>query len=82
MKSLLDEINPMVAAIAPWFRLRLPLYGPGLNPKHTIYALFNLYWNCNEKGTKIKTKKAKIGPFFCSKKKLTLFFKTAEKTSN
>ena len=27
---------------------------PGSNPKHTIYAFFNLYRNCNEKRTKIK----------------------------
>ena len=32
-----------VAAIAPWFCLRLPSCGPGSNPKHTIYAFFNLY---------------------------------------
>ena len=34
------------------------------NPKHTIYAFFNLYyWNYNEKRTKIKQKEAGIGPF-------------------
>ena len=42
----------------------------GLNPKQTIHALFNLYcwnWNCicycNDKRTKIKRKKTRIGPF-------------------
>ena len=30
---------------------------PGLNPKHTIYAFFNLYWNCNKKRTKINKKR-------------------------
>ena len=37
--------------------------------KHTIYAFFNLYWNCDEKRTKINKKEAGIGPFF---KKLSL----------
>ena len=33
-----------VAAIALWFRLRLSSCGLGSNPKHTIYAFFNLYY--------------------------------------
>ena len=49
-----------VAAIAPWFRLRLPSCGP----KHTIYAFFNLYRNCNEKRMKINKKEAGMWPFF------------------
>ena len=32
-----------VAAIAPWFRLRLQSAALGSNPKHTINAFFNLY---------------------------------------
>lgn len=28
-----------MATIDPWFRLLLPLYGPGSNPKHTMNAL-------------------------------------------
>ena len=33
------------------------------NPKHTIYAFFNLYyWNCNEIRTKITKREAGIGP--------------------
>ena len=39
----------MVAAIAPWFCLRLLSCGLGSNPKQTIYGFFNLYcwnWNC------------------------------------
>ena len=31
-------------AIAQWIRLRLPFWGLGSNPKHTVYALINLYW--------------------------------------
>ena len=34
----------VAAALAPWFRLRLPSCGPGSNPRHTIYAYFNLYY--------------------------------------
>ena len=34
----------LAATTAPWFRLRLPSFGPGSNPKQTIYAIFNLYW--------------------------------------
>ena len=30
------------AAVAKWIRLRLPSCRPGSNPKHTIYALFNM----------------------------------------
>ena len=58
-----------VAAIAPWFRLRLPSCGPGSNPKHTIYAFFNLYyWNCIELITKIKkTKRGRDWPLFLKK---------------
>ena len=52
----LTKSKPWVAAIAPWFRLRLPSCGPGFDPKHTIYAFFN-YWNCNEKITKINKKR-------------------------
>ena len=29
----------------------------GSNPKHTIYAFFNLYWNCNEKRMQINKKR-------------------------
>ena len=53
-----------VAAIAPWFCLRLPSCGPGSNPMHTIYAFFNLYWNCNEKRTKINKKRPGLARFF------------------
>ena len=52
----------MVAAIAPWFRLRLPSCGPGSNPKLTIYAFFNLYWNC-KKRTKINKKRPRMAHF-------------------
>ena len=44
-------------AIAPCICLHLPFCGPGSNPKHTIYAFFNLYWNCNKKRTKINKKR-------------------------
>ena len=49
-----------VAAIAPWFCLSLP---SGSNPKHTIYTFFNLYWNCNEKRTKINKKRPGLTHF-------------------
>ena len=31
------------AAIALWFHLHPPSWAPGSNPKHTIYAFYNLY---------------------------------------
>ena len=48
-----------MAAIAPWFRLRLPSWALGSNPKHTIYTFFNLNWNYNEKRRKIS--KTRLG---------------------
>ena len=33
-----------ISTIAPWFRLAYHPAVPGLNPKHTIYAFFNLYY--------------------------------------
>ena len=51
-----------VAAIAPWFRLRLP--SPGSNPKHAFYAFFNLYWNCNEKKNENKQKRGRDWSIF------------------
>ena len=36
---------------------------PGSNPKHTIYAFFNLYWNCNENRTKINKKRPGLAHF-------------------
>ena len=58
------ELNGSVAAIALWFCLRLPSCGPGLNPKHTVYAFFNLsYWNCNKGRTKINIKR-RIWPIY------------------
>ena len=43
-----------VAAIAPWFRLRLPSCGPGFKSQAHHLRFFNLYyWNCIEKITKI-----------------------------
>ena len=38
---------------------------PCSNPKHTIYAFFNLYyWNWNEKRTKINKKRPGLAHFF------------------
>ena len=53
------------AALATWFHLHLPSSAsPGSNPKHTIYAFFNLYnWNCNEKRTKIYKKRPGMAHF-------------------
>ena len=50
------------AAIALWFRLRYHPVAAGSNPKHTIYALFNLnYWNCDYKSTKVNKKRPGLG---------------------
>ena len=51
----------------PWLRGFVCAYhpaAPGLDPKHTIYAFFNLYWNCNEKRTKINKKRPGLAHFF------------------
>ena len=56
--------QPWVAAIAPWFCLRLPSCGPGFESQAHHLCFFNLYyWNCNEKIMKINKKEAGIGPF-------------------
>ena len=44
----------IAAAIAPWFRLRLPSCGPGFN----LY-----YWNCNGKRTKINKERLGLAHF-------------------
>ena len=45
-----------VAAIAPWFCLRLPSCSPGFESQAHHLCFFN-YWNCNEKRTKINKKR-------------------------
>ena len=35
------------ATVAQWIHSRLPSCRQGLNPKHTIYAFFNLNFNLN-----------------------------------
>ena len=54
-----------MAAIAPWFRLRLPSCGPGFESQALHlwfyqFVLLKLYRENNE----IKQKEAGIGPFF------------------
>ena len=52
------------AAIALRFCQHLPSCAAVLNPKHTIYALLNLYyWNCNKKRTKINKKRPGLDHF-------------------
>ena len=47
-----------MAAIAPWFCLRLPSCGRGFKSQAHHLNFFNLYyWNCNEKRTKINKKR-------------------------
>ena len=54
-------LNLGVAAIAPWFRLRLPSCGPGFESQaHHQFVLLKLYQENNEN----KQKEAGIGPFF------------------
>lgn len=63
---MVTNLIGQAAAIAPWFCLRLPSYGPGLNPMRTVYAFSNVYHrNCdwNEKRTKISKKDVGIGPY-------------------
>ena len=52
-----------MAAIDPWFRLRLPSCGPGFKSQHLRFfqfVLLKLYRGNNEN----KEKEAGIGPFF------------------
>ena len=42
---------------------------PGSNPKHTIYAFFNLDWDCGGKRKKIKQKRVRDWPIFLKKEK-------------
>ena len=51
------------AAIAPWFCLRLPFCGPGFQSQAHHLRFFNLYWNCNVKGTKINKKRPGLAHF-------------------
>ena len=58
-------MNDPVAAIAPWFRLRLPFCGPGFESQaHLLrffqFVLLELYPENN----KNRRKEAGIGPFF------------------
>ena len=61
---MLTSIYNIVAAIAPWFCLRLPSCGPG----HTSFFQFvlGLCWEKKEN----KQKEAGIGPFFLKKKQM------------
>ena len=53
-----------VAAIAPWFHLRLSSPAPGSNLKHTIYAFFQfVLLKLYPENNKNKQKEAGIGPF-------------------
>ena len=56
------KIAIQVAAIAPWFRLRLPSCGPGFESQAHHLCFFN-YWNCNEKITKINKKRPGLAHF-------------------
>ena len=51
-----------MAAIAPWFCLRLPSWGPGSIPKHTNYAFFNML-KLQRENNENKQKEAGIGTF-------------------
>ena len=54
-----------MAAIAPWFHLRLSSPAPGSNLKHTIYAFFQfVLLKLYPENNKNKQKEAGIGPFF------------------
>ena len=60
----------MVAAIAPWFRLRLPSCGPGFKSQALhlrFFQLLKLYRDNNEN----KQKESGIGPFFFKKNQKT-----------
>ena len=53
-----------VAVVALCFVCAYHSAAPGSNPKHTIYAFFNLYyWNCIEKITKINKKRPGLAHF-------------------
>ena len=61
-----------VAAIAPWFCLRLPSCGPGFKSQaHQLrffqFVFLKLYWENDEN----KQKEAGIGPFFWKKDEIS-----------
>ena len=60
-------VNIWVAAIAPWLRLRLPFCGRGFETQAHHLCFFNLYWNCNEKRTKINKKRLILAHFYKKK---------------
>ena len=57
-------VNIWVAAIALWLRLRLPFCGRGFETQAHHLCFFNLYWNCNEKRTKINKKRLGLAHFY------------------
>ena len=57
-----------MAAIAPWFHLRLPFCGPGFESQAHHLSFFNLhYWNCIEKMAKINKKRPGLAHVFNNK---------------
>ena len=64
--TLFNSYPTWVAVIAPWFCLCLPSCGPRFESQAHHLCFFNLYWNCNEKRTKINKKEAWIVPFLNS----------------
>ena len=56
-RSKLTKLRGFICAYHP--------AAPGSNPKHTIYAFFNLYyWNCIKKITKVNKKRPGLAHFF------------------
>ena len=69
-------ISHWVAAIAPWFHLRLPSCGPGFDSQahHLRFFQFVLLKLYRGNG-KNKQKEAGIGPFFEEKNDFTRYMK-------
>ena len=64
------SVYPLTSSFNHGFVCAYHPAAPGSNLKHTIYAFFNLYWNCNEKRTKINKKR----PGLAHLKKLVLLY--------
>ena len=72
--DLVTLLKLRVAAIAPWFRLRLPSCGPGFDSQalHLYFFQFVLLELCRENNENKKTKSGRDWPFFKKKTLLKL----------
>ena len=59
-----QKLSHLMAAIAPWFRLRLPSCSPGFESQAHHLRFFQFVLKLYRENNKNKQKEAGIGPFF------------------